>query len=775
MTQRTTASFFYLYPNGDPYCRIDRKEPGRNGNAKDFYPYLALPGGGYATKAGLVKGERPPLYHADRLNAAKLCFIVEGEGKCDELQERMGDVAVVTVVPGGASAPLTDDHVAQLATVASVVVIADADKSGRDCVAKRARKIADTYPGKTVRTVDLFPERDDGSDSKEFFAEGRTAPDLIAIVERAKPVWPVAKPPRNDESEPNGDGDDEKQTAAQILVNLVLGAGVEFVHDDTEVAYALVPHNGSCAVYLVRSSAFSALLRKRFYAAMGKPPHATALSDARYLMEAFALHDGRCVRIHLRYHDEPDAICIDLGDAQRRMVRVTGQGWSVEPHGAILFRRPSNMLALPEPVPGGSLGELQAFVNLDEENFLKFAMATVCAMRESGPFPVQMFTGEQGSAKSTAAKLQKVLVDPGVPDVRIGVRDTHELMIAASNAHQVCFDNQSASTMTQKLSDAFCCLSTGGGFSARALYTDDEEKIFEAKRPIILTSIEDVAGRPELADRAFVIRFGAIRGSYRTEKELLAGFEEARPRIFGALLDRLAVGLKNYAQVAQSERVRHRMADAYLWTLSVFDDRDAVRKAWASNRGKAVSAALDASPIAEPLVAILTERLSSSETWETTARELLLGLNEKTATDKQREQEWPRSSQSLTNKLARIAPHLRAVGFKYEAMDAPVGGRARRLTFQRVPLDKGLKSSDSSDAHDGPASEASRKSELSRVLSANGVCETCGEPAHETGFDDDDQARLRLALRFFAGEAVEGWDLTRRQAECALGMFDDDH
>jgi hypothetical protein len=42
------------------------------------------------------------------------------------------------------------------------------------------------------------------------------------------------------------------------------------------------------------------------------------------------------------------------------------------------------------------------------------------------------------------------------------------------------------------LSDALCRLASGGSFAVRQLYTDDEEVLFEAARPIVLEGIEKV-------------------------------------------------------------------------------------------------------------------------------------------------------------------------------------------------------------------------------------------------------------------------------------------
>ena len=48
-------------------------------------------------------------------------------------------------------------------------------------------------------------------------------------------------------------------------------------------------------------------------------------------------------------------------------------------------------------------------------------------------------------------------------------------------------------------------LASGGGFAIRQLYTDQDEVLFDAARPIILNGIEDVVTRPDLADRGLFL------------------------------------------------------------------------------------------------------------------------------------------------------------------------------------------------------------------------------------------------------------------------------
>jgi len=92
------------------------------------------------------------------------------------------------------------------------------------------------------------------------------------------------------------------------------------------------------------------------------------------------------------------------------------------------------------------------------------------------------------------------------------------------------------------LSDALCRLATGGGLATRELYTDFDEIIFDAQRPIVLNGIEDVATRGDFADRAIVVYLEAI-SKVRDEEVFWAEFGAAQPRILAALLDAMVSAL----------------------------------------------------------------------------------------------------------------------------------------------------------------------------------------------------------------------------------------
>src|SRR5262249_8087867 len=146
--------------------------------------------------------------------------------------------------------------------------------------------------------------------------------------------------------------------------------------------------------------------------------------------------------------------------------------------------------------------------------------------------------------------------------------------------------------------------------TTRELYTDQDEIIFDSQRPVLLTSIEEVATRADLLDRCLIVCLPAIpEERRRAEAELLAAFEKVRPRILGALLEGVAVALR---RLPPTERPGlPRLADFALWATaaeSAFGWPDGTfMAAYEENRKSANDLALECAIIAQPLLDILEE------------------------------------------------------------------------------------------------------------------------------------------------------------------------
>ncbi len=364
------------------------------------------------------------------------------------------------------------------------------------------------------------------------------------------------------------------------------------------VAYAKVALGDHPETLPLRSQAFRRWMIRIFYKQHQRTPSAQAVIDALGVLEGRALYDGKERRVFTRLGERKGSFYLDLGDPLWKAVRIDSDGWRIVTDPLIRFCRPRGMAPLPRPVRGGSLEELRQFVNVDsEQDWILLIAWLLGALYPHGPFPVLILHGEQGAAKSTTARVFRLLVDPNTAPLRSEPRDIRDLMIAAKNGWVVSFDN--LSYLHGWLSDVICRLSTGGAFATRELYSDTEEVLFEAKRPVILNGIEEIATRGDLLDRAIIVELPQIPEDKRRDgRAFWREFEEAHPRILGALLDVISSAIR--ARPGIRLKAVPRMADFALWATAAERGlgwpEGTFLKAYTGNRASANSLALDASP-----------------------------------------------------------------------------------------------------------------------------------------------------------------------------------
>jgi hypothetical protein len=436
----------------------------------------------------------------------------------------------------------------------------------------------------------------------------------------------------------------------------------ELFHTAMGAAFADVAVNGRRETWPIRSNAFRAWLRRCHYEATGTALDAGAIRSRLDLLEARALFDSPERPVHVRVAEHAGHIYLDLADKHWRAVEIGPDGWRVIGSPPVRFRRPAGMLPIHAPERGGSVEALASFLNLQNRNdFVLIVSWLLAALRFGGPYPLLVISGEQGSAKTVLSKLLKALVDPNTAPVRALAREERELMITANNGHLLAFDNLSGLPIW--LSDAFCRLASGGSFAVRQLYTDDEEVLFQAARPVLLNGIEDVISRPDLADRAIFLTLPPIGDAQRrSEVELWREFQIAQPRILGALLDAVAHGLQSMTGSGCHPRGLPRMADFALWAAScetAFWPAGTFARAYAVNRRAAIESVIDNDPVA----ARVREILVHQQTWTGTAAELLrCGLECPRDAHYGNRTGWPRSPRALAGRLRRVQPSLRSLG-----------------------------------------------------------------------------------------------------------------
>jgi len=474
-----------------------------------------------------------------------------------------------------------------------------------------------------------------------------------------------------------GSSSDPAKSRGQATILIDLTTDVHFFHDSKGDTFVTVPAQDHLETYPIKSRAFQRWLARLFWTEYRKAPNSQALKNALATLESKALFDGPQEPVAVRLAECDGAIWLDLADERWRAVRITTDGWEVVRSAPVRFLRPRGVLALPEPIGGGNVDFLRGLLNLGGDDDWGLVSSWILAsFRPKGPYPILAVSGEQGSAKSTLCRLVRAVVDPNVAPLRTVPREVRDLMIAASNSWILAYDN--LSEIPPWLSDALCRLATGGGFSTRELYTDDDEIIFDAMRPTIINGIEELATRSDLLDRAICLYLPTIPDSLRrTEQQLSLDFERQRPQILGAFLSAVSIALRHLPGVRLTKPPR--MADFSVWATAGESglglEPGAFLLAYGSNRADANGLALEACVLAPAI----QDFASARHVWEGTAQELLDELEQMDGSDKLKSRrDWPKNPQGLGKRLRRIAPNLRRIGIEVD-FDRGSGKARKRM------------------------------------------------------------------------------------------------
>ena len=681
------------------------------------------------------------LYNLTGVDIAKrlgeTIYITEGEKDADNLI-KLGATATCNIGGGGNWTQLELETL----TGCVVVLLADndePDKNGKYKGEEVARKLYSQLEPKvkSISNPVFMPEGH--KDVSDWIAAGGTLLELELLAKNApilqepkedEPTAPKVKESKkervpgqdnlkptsvkdNSELEPDKKKDkpklapepkEPKKTPAEVLMSILDQEDIELFNDGDNGSFARVVINGNAQSFSIKDSGFKRWLTRIYWERIGKALNENSTKEALSILDAKAQFEGDTKETFNRTARHGQNIYIDLANDLHEIIEITPTGWKVidSSSAPVTFVKSRGTGALPTPVKGGKLEDLRTFVTVDDDMWALIASFLVGALKPEGPYPILNLIAEQGSGKSTMARIFKWIVDPS-PKVgqllRTAPRDDQALFIGANNNHILAFDN--LSTIRPWLSDALCILSTGGSFVSRALYTDGEESSMEAMRPVILTGIGDLATRGDLLSRSLLISLPQLK-HISTEAALWQGLEAARPSILGAIFTAMSIGLKEQL-AGSSHEPETRLADFELWAVACEKGLDVQEngflKAYRASKANAADVVLGSSPLAGLLLKLIKECRGQ---WSGTALELLDSLID---VDRKKQQDstgvvvsyqtrvtnqksFPRTPSTLSKNLDRIAPALRDVGIEIDRFKTNNRDRKRIIKFTDTNLIK---------------------------------------------------------------------------------------
>lgn len=613
-----------------------------------------------------------PLYGLDRLAQRPDAPVVvcEGEKAADAAGELLPDHVAVSASNGANGAAKADWRPL---TGRRVIIWPDADEAGRRYAQAVARAVTRVGASGIV-LIEPPSGSPSGWDAADALLEKWDSAQVRALIQAGSSSDTIARQERSSHR--------RSQRPAQRDQLAKLADELELWHSPQREPFASVLVDDHLENWPVRSKSLNNWLAGAYFDTTGNVPGAQALDDSLRVLEMKALR-GPQHRLHLRIGGYNGSVYLDLGDRDWRVAEITPNGWKVIERSPLKFIRSRHMEALPEPEAGISIDALRPFVNVaSEADFSLMVGFLVGAFRPDGPFAILLISGEQGSAKSTAARVMSRLLDPRVAALRSLPREERDLAIAADNGRVLAFDN--VSRIPDWLSDALCRLATGGGFATRELHSNRDEVVFEAQRPIILNGIPDLASRPDLGDRAVSVTLASIPHQIRrAESDFWREFEAVRPQILGALLDAVSSSLRHLNSVPRTGH--ERMADFSIWVTAAEPglgwDQGSFMGAYRANRQGAVELAVENDPVA---AAVRTFAETLTEPFEKSASELLPLIEQVVPERVRASRTWPSTPAVLSNRLRRAAPALRQVGIEVQ-----IGGRAPTKDRKRLIMIKG--------------------------------------------------------------------------------------
>lgn len=485
-------------------------------------------------------------------------------------------------------------------------------------------------------------------------------------------------------------GDRDGTPTADSLVAVCYHYVLESFRNAYGTAYVTLD-DGQRRTFEVDSQEFVEWMTATYYVATNRVPADRHIKEAQGTFRATALVSKKVYPVYQRAARIENEIWVDTGRDDGAYLHILPGRYEVTYSCPHRFTRPRGMLPLPLPEEGGNLWELFDHVNVPEADQPVVLMYLLSVYGSAGAYPILALIGEQASAKTTTARVLKTFLDPSAANERAQPTNPKDVYIGAKNAKILNYDN--VSFIGREVSDALCHLSTGGNHTSRALYTNGGEYVMWGHAPVMLTAIRHVITSPDLGSRSLLVHPEPIPATEtRTLRDILAGFDEAHPRLLGAYVDVLAAALAGEASVPTSGLPR--LADAMRIAIAAEDalglDPGTMLDTYTVNRRRVVGAEVEASS----LVRVLRDAVddaggplvgSAGELHERLTGRFLPtpgGFNLPRPTD------WPGSPRAFADALREQASSLRAVGIVATASQTSGSNSRKVWTIQAIDPDE---------------------------------------------------------------------------------------
>ena len=474
---------------------------------------------------------------------------------------------------------------------------------------------------------------------------------------------------------------DEKRSVADLLADIA-HQDSEFALDSNRNPYSLFKKDNHIEIYRLSNPNYHKILRYKYYEEYKKTVPKEAIQQVIDLLEAKASFDGKEYPIELRVTKYGNSFYYNLCDSDWNVVEISDDGIQIIPQTVPLFTK--NNVMKEQVLPDLNVDPLilkdlikKHYRFTTEDDLILYTLYLVTCFIPNIARPLLLVHGEKGSAKSTLLRLTKSLVDPSAIELNSLSNKRDDLAINLSNHHLVAYDN--LRTLSKEISDLLCVAVTGGSFTKRKLYSDEEETVLSFKRTILMNGIGLVANQPDLLDRSIIIELQRIpETEYQPEEIIYDNFENDKSKILGCIFQ-LVQSAKRIRPSIELKQVK-RLADFTYWLASVAQAFGITQEQLFEILDRKEEAMMIEIVEANIVVSVLMKFMSNKCEYVGSVAELLRDLETFIYERNIRitNLKWPGSASVLSTRLSEAKSNLEYMGIYYYIKNA---GSAKRITI----------------------------------------------------------------------------------------------
>ena len=240
------------------------------------------------------------------------------------------------------------------------------------------------------------------------------------------------------EKKPSSSKKKKEKLTVESVLKFYRGGIKELWHDPNGEPYITIHGTGGLENHLLDSEDFHLRMKRVAYVKKGVVLTDHELEQVLVILSAEARFDGKEYPVFVRYayYAPTNAIYVDLGSPTWEAVEIDENGYRITKEVPIKFIRSPGMAPLPIPeenVEGKELLRLKDVLNLPEDNYHTFLLLLIYLIGAFNPaaiYLILILNGEQGSGKSTTARLLGRLIDPSTVPTMSTPRKEEDLIIA---------------------------------------------------------------------------------------------------------------------------------------------------------------------------------------------------------------------------------------------------------------------------------------------------------------------------------------------------------